>query len=43
MRIATGDDRRYEWSGGRIYRDLWDERAAMIRDLATAVKDMKDG
>ncbi len=42
MRIATGDDRRYEWSGGRIYRDLWDERAAMMRDLATAMNDMKD-
>ncbi|HXG56931.1 MAG TPA: hypothetical protein VNJ03_16250 [Vicinamibacterales bacterium] len=41
MRIATGHERRYEWSGGRVYRDLWDEREAMMRDLATVIKDLK--
>jgi len=42
MRIATGDDRRYDWSGGLVSRDLWNERAAMMRDLATAMKDAED-
>ena len=26
VQIATGTDRRHEWSGGRVYRDLDDER-----------------
>ena len=43
VRIATRDDRRYDWSGGRAYRDLWDERAAMMRDLGTALRELKDG
>lgn len=42
VRIATGNDRSYEWAGGRVYRDLWDERAAMMRDLAKAMKEMED-
>ena len=42
VRIATGTDRRYEWEGGRVYRDLWDERASMMRDLAKAMKEMED-
>lgn len=42
VRIATGTDRRYEWGGGRIYRDLWDERASMMRDLAKVIKEMEE-
>ena len=42
MRIATGDDRRYDWSGGLVSRDLWNERAAMMRDLGSAMKDAED-
>jgi hypothetical protein len=38
VRIATGTDRRYEWAGGRVYRDLWDERANTMHDLAKAMK-----
>ena len=43
MRIAAGNERRYDWSGGRVYRDLWDERAAMMSDLTTALQGLKDG
>ncbi len=39
MRIASGQDRSYDWSGGHVYRDLWDERANMFRDLVTVIKD----
>ena len=42
MRIATGIDRSYDWSGGRVYRDLWDEREAMMGDLAKALKELQD-
>ena len=42
MRIATGADRRYDWSGGLVSRDLWDERAAMMRNLAAAMKDVNE-
>jgi hypothetical protein len=42
VRMATGSDRRYEWAGGRVYRDLWDERAAFIRDLAKEMKEMEE-
>jgi hypothetical protein len=42
MRVATGDDRRYDWSGGRVYRDLWDQRAAMMRDISMALKGLED-
>ena len=43
MRIATRSGRRYDWSGGRVYRDLWDQRAAMMRDLTVALQGLKDG
>lgn len=42
VRIATGTDRRYNWDSGRVYRDLWDERANMMRDLAKAMKEMDE-
>ena len=42
IRMATGEDRRYEWAGGRVYRDLWDERANMMRDLAIAMKSLEN-
>ncbi|MEX1127089.1 MAG: hypothetical protein WEB50_00845, partial [Vicinamibacterales bacterium] len=42
MRIATGVDRAYDWSGGRVYRDLSDERAAMMQDLAKVLTEMKE-
>ena len=38
VRIATGTDRRFDWSGGRVYRDLLDERATFMRDLAAEMK-----
>lgn len=38
LRIATGTDRRFDWSGGRVYRELWDERATFMRDLAAEMK-----
>jgi hypothetical protein len=41
MRIATGSTRSYDWSGGRVYRDLWDERANMMEDLATVIKEVQ--
>jgi hypothetical protein len=34
MQIATGSTRRYEWTGGRVYRDLFDERADLMRQFA---------
>ena len=37
MQIATGSDRRYRWTGGQIYRDLWDERANMMEEFARAI------
>ncbi len=43
MRIASGVQRRRNWSGGRVYRDLEDERANFFRDLAAAEKGMDDG
>jgi hypothetical protein len=42
VRMATGTDRRFDWSGGRVYRDLWDERATFMRDLAAEMKRMED-
>ena len=42
MRVATGDDRHYDWSGGRVYRDLWDQRAAMMRDLSMGLKGLEE-
>ena len=42
VRIATGTDRRFNWSGGRVYRDLWDERVTFMRDLAAEMKRMED-
>ena len=42
VRIATGTDRRYDWSGGRVYRDLSDERATLMRDLAAEMKRLED-
>lgn len=38
MQIATGTNRIYEWGGGRVYRDLDDERAHFMLGLARAMK-----
>ncbi|HXG54174.1 MAG TPA: hypothetical protein VNJ03_02230, partial [Vicinamibacterales bacterium] len=38
MRIASGVRRRRDWSGGRVYRDLEDERANFIRERVAAEK-----
>ena len=40
--LATGTTRRYEWSGGRVYRALEDERAGAMLELARAMKKMED-
>lgn len=37
IQIATGTSRRYQWTGGRIYRDLADERDNFMVDLARAI------
>ena len=37
MQIATGSERRYRWTGGQVYRDLWDERANMMEEFARAI------
>jgi hypothetical protein len=31
LEIATGSDRRYDWSSGRVYRDLWEEREKVMQ------------
>jgi hypothetical protein len=41
MEIASGSRRRYDWGGGREYRDFEDERANAIRDLGLAIKEMQ--
>jgi hypothetical protein len=40
VQIATGTKRRYEWRGGRVYRDFEDERATAMLELAQAMKKM---
>jgi hypothetical protein len=42
MTLATGTTRRYEWTGGRVYCALDDERASAMMELARAMKKMKD-
>ena len=42
MQLATGTTRRYDWAGGRVYRDLDDERAGMMMELAQAMKKLED-
>ena len=34
MRLATATDWPYDWTSGRVYRDLEDERSAMIELLS---------
>jgi hypothetical protein len=43
VRMATRTTRRYRWDGGRVYRDLDDEREAFMRDLARAVTAAEQG
>lgn len=38
MQLATRTPRRYVWTGGRVYRDLFEERASFMLELARAVK-----
>ena len=38
VRIATGSNRRYRWGGGRVFRDLFDEQANVINEIADALK-----
>jgi hypothetical protein len=42
MKIATGSDRTYEWAGGRVYRDLFDEQAKAVHNIALALTEVKD-
>lgn len=42
VRIATGFERRYDWSGGRVYRDLDVERDRQLAALLQA-RDAKEG
>ena len=42
VKIATGSSRRYEWGGGRVYRELENERATAIHDIAMAMKEMEE-
>jgi hypothetical protein len=37
----TGTNRRYDWRRGRVYRDLDDERANEMRELAQAMSEME--
>lgn len=41
VQIATGTKRRYEWRGGRVYRDMEDERATAMLELAQAMSAMQ--
>ena len=34
MKLATETDRPYDWTSGRVYRDLEDQRTAMIELLS---------
>jgi hypothetical protein len=40
VQIATGTKRRYEWRGGRVYRDFEDEREAALQELAQTMHKM---
>jgi hypothetical protein len=40
VQIATGTSRRYDWRSGRVYRDLEDERATAMLELAQAVNEI---
>ena len=42
MQIATGTNRRHEWGGGRVYRDLDDERGNAMLELVRAIKRDED-
>jgi hypothetical protein len=37
----TRTNRRYDWRSGRVYRDLDDERANAMRELAQAMSEME--
>ena len=41
VQIATGTNRRYDWRSGRVYRDLEDERATAMLELAQAMSEME--
>jgi hypothetical protein len=41
MQIATGTSRRYDWGGGRTYRDFEDERAAFMLELAQSIRRLE--
>ena len=42
MKIATGFDRTYDWAGERVYRDLFDEQAEAMHNIALALTEVKD-
>lgn len=42
MQLATGTPHRYAWTGGRVYRDLFEERASFMLELARAVQKTEE-
>ena len=42
MRIATGSDRDYRWTGGTVYRDFEDERATAMLEFAQAIRSLDE-